>query len=282
MRIGVTGSSGRLGLTVVDALRTAGHDVHGLDLTGPAGPGFTRVDLGDYGQILDALLGVTARFERLDALVHLAAIPVNGLVPDVSTFQQNAMASFNTLFAAHRVGITRIVLASSITAMGFPFTIAPPFLPVDERYTAAFTTYGLGKVADEAIASQLAQWTPGAAIAALRFTNIVGVDEYAGFARAAEPDYRRDLLGSYVDVRDAARAVVLAVEHARAGFERYVIAAPDSGSASPTRTLAERWFPGVPLDPGLESDASLLSSTKAREQLGFVAQHRWRDELRLS
>lgn len=61
VRIAVTGSSGKLGTATLERLRAGGHDVVGFDLAGPAGPGFTRVDLADYGQTLDALLGVTAR-----------------------------------------------------------------------------------------------------------------------------------------------------------------------------------------------------------------------------
>jgi nucleoside-diphosphate-sugar epimerase len=278
MRTVVTGSSGKLGVATVDALRDAGHEVLGFDLSGRSGAGFTRVDLGDYGQILDALLGVTARHTGVDALVHLAAIPVNGLVPDAETYLQNTRASFGVLHAAHRAGIRRIVLASSITAMGFPFEVPPPTLPVDETVTAAFTTYGLGKVADEAIAAQLATWHPEASITALRFTNVVGVDEYAGFDRASDPDYRRDLLGSYIDVRDAARAVRLALEQAEPGFEIYNIAAPDSGLDIPSAELAARWFPGTPLAHPLDAHESLMSTAKATARLGFTAEHLWRAE----
>src|SRR3954452_16588284 len=143
MHIGVTGSEGKLGRATVIHLRRLGHQVTGFDINGPAGPGFTRVDLTDYCQTLAAILGVTARHEGLDALVHLAALPVNGLVPDVTTFDQNISMSFHTLFAAYRAGIHTIVSASSITAMGFPFDVPPPSLPVEESYTSAFNTYGL-------------------------------------------------------------------------------------------------------------------------------------------
>ncbi len=128
MFIAVTGSSGTLGRATVDRLRADGHDVIGFDLAGTPGPGFTRVDLADYGQTLDAMLGVTARHEGLDAVVHLAAVPVNGLVPDVTTFENNLAATYHVLFAAHRAGIRTVVFASSITAMGFPFEVAPPSL----------------------------------------------------------------------------------------------------------------------------------------------------------
>jgi nucleoside-diphosphate-sugar epimerase len=280
MRIAVTGSSGKLGSVTVDRLRADGHDVVGFDRAGAAGPGFTQVDLTDYGQTLDALLGVTARHTGVDALVHLAAIPVNGLVPDITTFQNNLAVTGNVLFAALRAGVRRIVTASSITAMGFPFDAPPPSLPVDETYTRANNSYGLAKVMEEAMFGQLVGWDPELSITALRFTNVVGPDEYGTFARATDPAYRRDLIGTYVDARDGAQAVALALAAGRPGFETYAIAAPDSGSAIPSRELAALWFPGVPVDPTLGATDALITTRKAREQLGFAPEHRWRDEFR--
>ena len=278
MRIAVTGSTGLLGRHTVERLLADGHEVLGLDLAGPSGFGFTRVDLTDYGQTLDALLGVTARHEGLDALVHLAAIPVNGIVPDATTFHNNMTVSFNVLFAAMRAGIDTLVTASSITAMGFPFRDAPPVLPVTEEYTAANNTYGLGKVLEETMAGQFVRWRDGLSITALRYTNVVAPGAYGTFERATDPTYRRDLIGSYVDARDGARAVALALAHARPGFEVYTVAAPDSGLDIPTAELAERWFPGTPHTKELAPYESLLSTDKARDRLGFVAEHLWRDE----
>jgi nucleoside-diphosphate-sugar epimerase len=276
MRIGVTGSGGKLGRATVERLRADGHEVLGFDLAGTPGPGFTRVDLTDFGQTLDAFLSVTARHDGLDALVHLAAIPVNGLVPDAATFHNNVTVSFNALFAAHRAGIRTIVLASSITAMGFPFDEAPPVLPVDETYTSANNTYGLGKVAEEAIAAQLVRWHPETSITALRFTNVVAADEYATFERAGEPGYRRDLIGSWIDARDGALAVALALGAAQPGYEVYNVAAPESGTLAPSREVAERWFPGTPVADDLGEYESLMSTRRIRERLGFVAEHDWR------
>ncbi|WP_203582427.1 NAD-dependent epimerase/dehydratase family protein [Microbacterium hibisci] len=276
MRIGVTGSGGKLGRASVERLLADGHDVMGFDIAGTAGSGFTRVDLTDFGQTLDAFLSITARHDGLDALVHLAAIPVNGLVPDAATFHNNVTVSFNALFAAHRAGIRTIVLASSITAMGFPFDEAPPALPVDEAYTAANNTYGLGKVAEEAIAAQLVRWHPETSITALRFTNVVAPDEYSTFERAGEPGYRRDLVGSWVDARDGALAVALALDAAAPGFELYNVAAPGSGNAEPSRRVAGRWFPGTPVADDLGEFESLMSTRKIRERLGFAAEHDWR------
>lgn len=276
MIVAVTGSGGKLGRATVERLRDRGHEVIGFDLTGPAGPGFTKVDLADYGQVLDALLGVTARHSGVDALVHLAAIPVNGLIPDAATFDNNVTASFHVLHAAYRAGIRRIVTASSITATGFPFEVAPPFLPLDETASAAYNTYALGKVAEEAISAQLVNWAEGTSITALRFTNVVGSDEYATFERAGEPGYRRDLLGSWIDARDGALAVELALEHAQPGFEIYNVTHPLSGIADPSRVAAERWFPGTPVAADLGEHESLFSARKIVERLGFTPEHDWR------
>jgi len=276
MMIGVTGSEGKLGRATVERLRSDGHRVIGFDVAGPAGPDFTRVDLTDFGQTLDALSSVTARHDGLDALVHLAAVPVNGIVPDAATFHNNMTASFNVLFAAYRIGIKTIVTASSITAMGFPFEQAPPSLPVDETFTRAHNTYGLGKVAEEAIAAQLVGWTEGMSITALRFTNVVAADEYATFDRAGDADYRRDLVGSWIDARDGAAAVALALGAAEPGYEVYAVAAPESGSRHPSRELAARWFPGTPIADDLGEYESLLSTRKIQVRLGFRAEHDWR------
>ncbi|MFC0680191.1 NAD-dependent epimerase/dehydratase family protein [Lysobacter korlensis] len=281
MRIAVTGSSGKLGRATIERLTADGHSVLGLDLNpAPHGGLFTRVDFTDYGQTLDTLLGVTARHSGLDAVVHLAAIPVNGLVPDATTFHNNMTVSFNVLFAAHRAGIRRIVSASSITAMGFPFEEPPPALPVDESYTAANNTYGLTKVLEETLAGQLVRWDPELSITALRFTNIVAPEDYGTFARAGEPTYRRDLLGSYIDARDGGLAVALALANGKPGLEVYNIAAPESGNSIPSAELAERWFPGTPVADDLGEFESLMSTRKAQQQLGFRAEHAWRDEYR--
>lgn len=280
MRIGVTGSSGKLGRPTVALLREQGHDVLGLDLSGPPGFGFTKVDLADYGQTLDAMLGVTARHAGLEALVHLAAIPVNGLVPDAAVFQQNMIVTFNVLHAALRAGIRTIAYASSINVLGFPFTEPPAYLPLDEDTPPrANNTYALAKVAEEAIAAQLVRWDPALSITALRFTNVTQQGEYQGFAaRHTDPAYRRDLVWSYVDARDGAAAICLAIGRAAPGFRAYNIAASDTGLSVPSRELVRGAFPDVPLREIGEFE-TLMSIGRARAELGYEPRHLWRGEL---
>ena len=278
MRIAVTGSAGRLGSATVERLRTEGHEVVGFDRDGRPGGGFVRVDLADYGQVLDSMLGVTARHDGLDAVVHLAAIPVNGLVPDAATFHNNVTVTFNVLHGALRAGIRTIVMASSITAMGFPFDEPPPYLPVDEDVTLANNTYGLGKVVEEAMAVQLVRWYPDLQLTALRFTNVVAPGEYDTFARASDPAYRRSLLFSYVDARDGAAAVAQSLAHPERGLRILSIAASDTGSAIPTAELVATHFPDVPVRRPLGEFETLVSIDRARERIGYAPEHLWRDE----
>ena len=134
MRIALTGSTGKLGTVVARELRSSGHTVIGMDVVGARGPGFVQVDLTDYGQVVDALTSVNDRHTGVDALVHLAAIPAPGIRSDVATFHNNIAATFNVFWAAARLGITRIVYASSETVLGLPFDAPPPYIPVDEEY----------------------------------------------------------------------------------------------------------------------------------------------------
>jgi nucleoside-diphosphate-sugar epimerase len=281
VRIAVTGSSGKVGRSTVDRLRADGHDVLGLDLTGPAGPGFTRVDLADYGQTLDSVLGVTARHTGFDALVHLAAIPVNGLVPDVTTFHANMSVTFNVLHGCLRAGIRRIVHASSITAVGFPFHEPPAYLPLDEDCPPrANNTYGLVKVLEEAMAAQLVRWDPELSLTGLRITNVTGPGEYEPFAtRNTDPGYRRDLLWSYVDARDVASAVALALAAGRPGTAVYNIGASDTGLSVASADLVADAFPDVPLRHPLSGHEPLFAIGSAVAELGYKPAHLWRSEL---
>ncbi|HBS73977.1 MAG TPA: UDP-glucose 4-epimerase, partial [Microbacterium sp.] len=120
MRIALTGATGKLGSVAIRELRAAGHDVTGFDVVGARASGFVQVDLTDYGQVIDALGGVD-RTAPFDAVVHLAAIPAPGLRTDVATFHNNMPATFNVFWAAARLGIRRIVYASSETVLGLPF-----------------------------------------------------------------------------------------------------------------------------------------------------------------
>ena len=283
MRIVVTGGSGKLGRSVVTRLRGDGHDVVVLDRVGARGDGVVLTDLTDHGQVADALRGIDEWHGGVDALVHLAAIPAPGIVPDVATFHHNMLATYNVFQAARRAGITRIVYASSETVLGLPFATDPPYLPVDEEYPARpETTYSLVKHLEEQMAAQLTRWDPALSITALRFSNVKDPEDYADFpAFDADPALRRWNLWGYIDGRDGAQAVARALEVARPGFETFIIAAADTVMSRPSAELAAAEFPAVDVVGPLESRTTLLSIDKARRLLGYAPEHSWRDHVDL-
>ncbi|WP_100813591.1 NAD-dependent epimerase/dehydratase family protein [Microbacterium lacus] len=278
MRIALTGSSGKLGSVVLNELRAAGHDVIGMDIVGQRGPGFVRVDLTDYGQVVDALTAVNDQHDGFDAVVHLAAIPAPGIAPDVATFHNNMPSTFNVFWAAIRLGITRIVYASSETVLGLPFDVPPPYIPVDEEYPARpESVYSLVKHLEEQLAIELVRWHPEVSITALRFSNVMVPQDYEAFPYDADPRDRKWNLWGYIDARDGAQAIERALQVAPPGFDRFIIAAADTVTTRPNAELVAEVFPDVPVHGDLGEHDTMLSIVKARRLLGYDPQHSWRD-----
>jgi len=279
MRIAVTGGSGKLGKSVVARLRDEGHQIINLDKTGTRGTGFARLDLTDYGQVIDALFGINDLASGFDAVVHLGAIPAPGIVPDVATFHNNMLSTYNVFQAARRAGIRTLVYASSETVLGLPFDIDPPYIPVDEEYPARpESTYSLVKHLEEQMAIQLTRWDPQLSITALRFSNVMDPEDYAAFpAFDADAKLRKWNLWGYIDGRDGAQAVLRALENAKPGFETFIIAAADTVMSRSSAELAAEVFPGVELVKEVGERETLLSIDKARRMLGYAPEHSWRD-----
>ncbi len=277
MKIALTGSSGKLGSVVARELRAAGHDVIGLDIHGSRGPGFVQVDLTDYGQVVDALAGVNDQHDGVDALVHLAAIPAPGIRSDVATFHNNMTSTFNVFWAATRLGIDKIVSASSETVLGLPFDVPPPYIPVDEAYAPRpESVYSLVKTLEEQLARELVRWNPALSITALRFSNVMVPEDYAEFPFDADVRTRKWNLWAYIDARDGAQAVLRALETAPAGFDAFIIAAADTVMTRPNAELVAEVFPDVETRGDLGEHTTLLSIDKARRLLGYDPQYSWR------
>jgi nucleoside-diphosphate-sugar epimerase len=280
MRIAVTGGNGKLGREVVRGLREAGHDTFVLDSVGERGDHFTRIDLTNYGSVVDAFGSVNDRYDSLDAVVHLAAIPAGGIESDAATFHNNMNATFNVFQAARRAGIKRIVYASSETLLGIPFEIDPPYIPLDEEYPSRpESMYSVVKHLEEELATKLVRWDPELSITGLRFSNVLDASDYAHQLEwEADPGLRRWNLWGYIDTRDGAQAVLRALEAKLPGFETFVIANADTVVSTPSAELAARYFPAVDLKRPVSGNETLLSIDKAKRMLGFAPSHSWRTE----
>jgi nucleoside-diphosphate-sugar epimerase len=279
MKVAVTGGAGRLGRKVVAELLGAGLRVVSLDKTKPTadqGCPFVTVDFTDFGQTVAALAGVDNRHAGVEAIVHLAAIPGPGHVPNPHLFANNMQAAHNVLEAARLARVRNVVLASSEAVHGAPFGPLPP-LPIDEDSPlCATTTYGMGKLLEERMARQYASWEPSMKIVALRLAWITHQEYYRGFA---EFDVARHAasLWNYIDARDAAQAARLALCYEPTGFHAFVISADDTVMPQDSRELLRIAHPDAELRRDLIGRESLFASDKAKRLLGFGPRFSWRN-----
>jgi len=284
-RVAVTGGSGKLGRFAVAELLGHGWSVVNLDRVPPTEPlpgeAFTRIDFTQYGQAAEALTAIDDRYRSVDALVHLAAIPAPGLTANSATFANNMPSTYNVFAAARLAGIRNVVWASSETVLGLPFDTPPPYLPVDEEYPGRpESTYSLVKHLEEQMAAQFCRWDPRLKMIGLRFSNVMAPADYAEVPSFdADPLLRKWNLWGYIDARDGAQAIRLALEHQATGVDVFIISSPDSVMSRPTAELAAEVFPGVPVTRELGTHETLLSCDKARRVLGYRPAHTWRDEV---
>jgi nucleoside-diphosphate-sugar epimerase len=280
MRVVVTGGSGKLGRAVVEELVGHGWSVVNVDLVPPREPRcpFTRIDLTDYGQTVEALTGIDDRYRAVDAVVHLAAIPAPGLTANAATFHNNVTATYNVFSAARVANIRNVVWASSETVLGLPFETPPPYLPVDEEYPARpESSYSLAKHVEEQMAAQFCRWDPSLKMIGLRFSNVMEPADYEAFPGFDADARRRSWnVWSYVDARDGAQAVRLALDYPGTGMEVFIVANADTVMSRSSAELAREVYPDVPVTKQLGEHETLLSIDKARRLLRYEPRFTWR------
>ena len=223
MRVLVTGGAGFIGGHVVDALLEAGHDVRILDALLPeVHPGGWPGHLDEraervHGDVRDLPAGV---LDGIDAVSHQAAVVGLGLdLQDLPLYVgSNELGTAVLLAAMARVGIDRLVLASSMVVYGegryscaehgdvrpppraqadldagrweplcpvcgrdLAWGLVPEDAPVDPR-----SVYAATKTAQEHLAASWARQSAGSCVA-LRYHNVYGPQmprdtPYAGVA----------------------------------------------------------------------------------------------------
>jgi nucleoside-diphosphate-sugar epimerase len=280
-RVVVTGGSGKLGRACVHDLLEHGYEVINVDVapSDDARAPLIRADLTDFGQTIEVLSEIDDRYDTIDAVVHLAAIPAPGLAPNHEIFRVNTLSTYNVFESARRLGVDNVVWASSETVLGLPFDTPPPYIPVDEEYDARpESAYSLSKEVGERMANQFCRWDPGLKIACLRFSNVMYEEEYEHFPGFdADSASRRWNLWGYIDARDGAQAIRKAIETEFTGAEAFIIANADTVMSRPNAELVAEQFPGVELRDGVGDNDTLLGIDKARRVLGYEPAYTWRD-----
>jgi nucleoside-diphosphate-sugar epimerase len=290
-RIIFTGGSGKAGKHVIQYLVDRGHQVLNLDTKPLPNPKVRTLitDITDSGQVFNALSSYTGlhefdpslRPQPIDAVVHFAAIPRIMITPDNEVFRINTMGTYHVIEAAVKLGIRKIVIASSETTYGLVFANEPRnpiHFPLEEDYPVdPMDSYALSKVCNEKTAQAFALRS-GFDIYALRIGNVIEPDEYQLFPKwFADPGFRRRIAWSYIDARDLGQIVDRAIAKDGLGFQIFNAANDETSSNLPTRELIDRFYPGAPLKRDIGEFESLLSNRKTREVLGFRQEHSWRD-----
>ncbi len=279
VRVVVTGGSGKAGRAVVRDLLEHGHEVLNVDLVpsrDPVAP-FLPADLTDFGQTVEALSGAEV-LPGIEAVVHLAAIPSPVHATPNAVFRTN-MTSMHTVFAAApRVGLKRIVWASSETTLGLPFDRPPDYAPVDEEHELRpESSYALSKVLAEEMARQFNRWN-GIPIVGLRFSNVMERADYEAFPTFwGDPMLRKWNLWGYVDESHVGQSCRLALEASTTGADAFIVAAADTVMQRPSRELMAEVYPGVPVRDSVDGHDTLLAIDKARRVLGYDPAFTWRE-----
>ena len=283
MKVVVTGGAGKLGRWVVAELTanrpgSMPHDVLVFDrVIGPA-TGHVRYlpgDIQDLGQVYGALAGA-------EAVIHLAGIPTHSVAPNEVIFRTNVMGTFNVHEAAWRLGIRRVVTASSEAVLGWApgswdREHVPAYLPIDENHPVQpQDSYGLSKVAVEAIAQS---YTAKCGMETVLFRPpwIVSPEELKSLAETGGVRPARFGLYHYIDVRDLGEACRLAIERPLAGCNVMYVGSGESTVSEPLCTLYPKLMPSIAdKAKSLTAGRASVSIERARQLLEWSPKHSWR------
>lgn len=289
-RIVFTGGTGKAGRHAVPHLLAKGYSVLNVDLKPFDHPGVNTLiaDVTDSGQVFNAL---TSHFgfdgfeagrpaQAPDAVVHFAAVPRMLLNPDNATFSANVVSTYNVIEAAMKLGVKKVVIASSETTYGVCFAEGDQDyhqFPLEEDYDIdPMDSYGLSKVVNEKTARAFAM-RYGADIYALRIGNVIEPHEYGNFrAYLDNPPMRKRNAWSYIDARDLGEIVHLCLQKDGLGFQVFNAVNDTITANEPTEQFLRKYAPDTPIARPLVGNEAPLSNRKIRDVLGFKESHDWR------
>lgn len=276
MKVIVVGGSGRIGAFVLrELLAATDHSVTVFDRVAPSVPGvaWMRGETVDFGEVLGALDGA-------DAVIHLAAVSRPGLVPDHVLFRNNVLGTYHVHEAAYRVGIKRVVCASSGAINGWTYgqrPIRPRYLPVDEDHPLApHDPYGLGKLCEEEIGRSYTLKCDLETVH-LRPARVLFEEDRAQLYRDGGFRPNSFNLCAYSDVRDLAVAFRLALGVPGVRHEVAFAVNDDSLCPEPLCDVLPRVTPGLgDVASPLTGDKPGVSNARAKRLLDWKPQYSWR------
>lgn len=268
MRILVTGGLGKVGQEVIrELLKDPAYEITVLDRT--PGPEHSPVkyllgEIQDLGQVMEAMAGA-------EAVIHLAAIHNPNIATTTVTYQTNVVGTFNVHHAAFRLGVKRVVSASSNAIVGWSYSqrFMPDYLPIDEDHPLRpEDVYGLSKEIGETIARSYAR--KGLETVMLRPSGVVTPEELEKIKKDGGRKPTGFYAYSYIDVRDLAVAFRLAVERSIPSATILFVVADDSTVAEPLCDVYPRIMPAIgDKARTLIGNVGAYSNARAKTVLGW-------------
>ncbi|KAF7155642.1 hypothetical protein CNMCM5623_008184 [Aspergillus felis] len=243
------------------------------------------------GQVFSAMSGQFALSEPFppglpptpDAVIHLAGYSRNMLAPDDETFRTNTVSTYNVIEAACKLGIRKIIIASSVTVYGVSFALGDtdyPSFPVDEEVDANPTdTYAIAKVCGERVARGFAGRF-GTDIYVFRIGRVIAPEEYEQqlfHSYVCEPAKWKAHGWSYTDARDLGRMCDLGLRKSGLGFQIFNATNDTITNTTPTEEFLKQQCPNVPFTRQMEEFEAPLTNAKIKSVLGFQEEHPWRN-----
>ena len=288
-RLLITGGSGKAGKHVAKYLLDRGHRVLNCDLVNGAQEGldYLNLDITKSGEVFNALSSHFNKNELrknqivlgLDAVIHFAAIPRILLKPDNETYRINVLGTYNVIEAAVKLGIKKVIFASSETVYGFCFShgkLIPNTLPItEEDPTKPMDSYAMSKVVNEETAKAF-QRRSGIDIYGLRIGNVIEPEESYLFREfSKKPEVRLPNVFNYIDARDLGQAVDLCIEKDGLGYEVFNVSNDNNSVNLNNEQILKRFYPNSKLKFEIGSKECLFSNRKLRKKLDFKPQNNW-------
>lgn len=229
---------------------------------------FVRCDIRNKEEVEKAVEGI-------DIILHLAAKgakdPMNVSFQDALSV--NVMGTLNLLEAAEKYKIKKFIHISSIWVYGLPVEgISPEYFPIDEKHSLRpKSPYGITKLMTENL---LEGYSRRVEFPIIVFRGGVMVREDFGYI-ALTPEISAGWFFQYINVRDVAQAIRLAIERESQRYQVFNLVAADhclSGKID-TLDLIKKYYPSVKInnkeDFLIHRYKSLIDTSKIREELGF-------------
>lgn len=278
MKVLITGALGLLGKVATQKLVDEGHEVIAVDRVDGKVPEGVKLFVGD----IENLYFMRSVIQGVEAVVHLAAIPNPQKNREYEVFSNNVLGAFSVFNAAADAGCRIVAYASSMSIYGTawsPKWTSPIYAPIDESHPLIYSeSYALCKEVNELTALE---WhnRSGMTFIGFRFPNTNSAEGLLDFAQkinAGDPDLVQTdakIMWAYLDSRDAAAALEIAIRSDLKGAHVFNIAAPDTNHLTPTAELFAKFHPTTELRADFSGHQSPVSSELWLKTFGYAPKY---------